>query len=501
MTTVTSFASTSLLDRIGASRASLAAPLRQGAAANPSTRVTWGSGRDGAAVYSDPRARPGTVSLWASPVDPDDAVSALMARNRGLGSSHLRDQWRGLGGALLARFGQTGEGYSQTLVDDVPLAADAGREGLSPEEQAWLAGEIQARRTAALDGVATHASTAGLRVQTRSGQTVELQIAVNPGLDGIVGMKVELKASGTLSPEERAAVAQLAQGLDRALEGLGRDDAVGLDLSGLMGYDRGALASVDLTVNNSMTHQALGSFSLHLGDDKRQVALKGSDGEMRLSVDAATLPGGTAALAGMLARMGNVGERGRANAALVEQMKAAFTQLQAGPREADAASPLSGLADFDASLSGETWRSNASGTTNEAGQLAWQLSQKTTLGKGRKAATQIVSEELSADTRKAAPGRMLDVRTGNYAATHVRDRSTVTAVAERGDRGAIRALRKTDAQQLKTVTEFENHRVVCQQSWPAHHSLLERLGQAVSPASPGSGWSAGRRGTAPAGLR
>jgi hypothetical protein len=40
---------------------------------------------------------------------------------------------------------------------------------------------------------------------------------------------------------------------------------------------------------------------------------------------------------------------------------------------------------------------------------------------------------------------------------------------------APRVLRKTDVQQLRTVTDFENHHVTRRRSWPSQHSLLERL--------------------------
>ena len=35
--------------------------------------------------------------------------------------------------------------------------------------------------------------------------------------------------------------------------------------------------------------------------------------------------------------------------------------------------------------------------------------------------------------------------------------------------------RKTDVQQLKTVTDFEGHRAGSTRSWPLQHSVVERL--------------------------
>jgi hypothetical protein len=490
--TITSFAGASLPNRLGASRTTLATPTgtaasssRKGVAADSLTRATFGASAGDVAVYTSPRAASGPGHLWSSPANQGDAISTLMARNRGLGVYSLADQWRGLGGALLARLAETGEGYTQARVDDWDIAVDGETDALSAE--------ARVQQAAKLDGVTSRAVVVGLKIQTRSGQSVELTISVNSGYGGIVGTKVELQASGAMGAEERAAIEQLGDGLNRALDGLGQPDAVSLDLSGLTGYDRGAIAGVDLTVSAPEAGFALEDFSLHLGDSRRSVALKGSDGAMHLDVDAA-LPAGASAPRGaamqrLLERMDGAGERGRANAALVEQMKSAFEQLQAAAVQdkgesradggADLASQASGLADFDAGLEGATWRSNRFGTTHEAGQVDYRLSQKTATNAashGGRSLVQAVSEQLSADYRTASRSDgMLDVRTGNYSATRVRDSSTVATLVEAAANGVVRALRKTDEHRLKTVTEFESHRAGSPRSWPLQRSVVERL--------------------------
>lgn len=465
--------------RPAAADRSAGAAASVGLTAGSAARVSWSGGGAAAPVYSDPRARPGAVRLWSAPVSPDDRVSALMARNQALGSYTLSDQWRGLGGALLTRLAATGENYAQTLVDEVVNAAGDEIPGLTPEAQAQRAAAVLARQERELGGVAMNAPAVGLTIQTRAGESVQLDIAVSSGLNGIVGMKVEIHASGAMSEPARAAVAQLADGLDRLLEGLGGAETAVLDLSGLMNYDRDVLASIDVSASNPMSHQPLGSFSLHLGDDRHSVKLKGGDGEMSLSVDAGTSPGPQrgAAIQRTLDRLDGAGERSRANAALVRQMKAAFKDFQsaAGRGAADGGSGASGLADFDASLGGETWRSNRFGTTHEAGQASYQLSQKTTTSNGGRTVAQTVSEQLSADYRRAPGEAMLDVRNGNFSATRIRDASTVTTSTDSPAGRPASVLRKTEARQLKTVTDFRDHRVTHQQSWPSKTSLLERL--------------------------
>lgn len=70
---------------------------------------------------------------------------------------------------------------------------------------------------------------------------------------------------------------------------------------------------------------------------------------------------------------------------------------------------------------------------------------------------------------------MLMVDNGNFSATRVRDASTVTTLIDSVAGHTTRVLRKTEAQQLKTVTDFQDHRVTHQQSWPSQTRLLERL--------------------------
>ena len=109
----------------------------------------------------------------------------------------------------------------------------------------------------------------------------------------------------------------------------------------------------------------------------------------------------------------------------------------------------------------------------------YQLSQKTTTNKasdGSRSVAQTISEQLTADiSTAAAPDAMLDVRNGNYSTTSIRDSSTVKTLIDTAANGVTRVLRKTDEQQLKTLVDFEKHRVVNRQSWPSERSWIERL--------------------------
>lgn len=101
----------------------------------------------------------------------------------------------------------------------------------------------------------------------------------------------------------------LADGLDRALAGLGQPDAAQLDLGQLLDYDRQVITGLDLTVDNAQRGSFLGRFELHMGGEKPSILLKGVDGEMCLSVDAGAAAAGAPtdqraeALRGLLARI------------------------------------------------------------------------------------------------------------------------------------------------------------------------------------------------------
>ena len=127
----------------------------------------------------------------------------------------------------------------------------------------------------------------------------------------------------------------MADGLDRAIAGLGQPDTARLDLMGLLGYDRQVISSLDLTVNNAQQGGYLDRFELHSGVDKPSILLKGIEGEMRLECGRRHCRhrGASRSAAGRTCvacskRVDATGQRGQANVALVEQMKAALTQLQ-----------------------------------------------------------------------------------------------------------------------------------------------------------------------------
>ncbi|WP_131276703.1 hypothetical protein [Hylemonella gracilis] len=394
---------------------------------------------------------------WASA--PGDVISDLMAHN--FGRSQPRDfvnQWRDLGGALLSHLAtltSTPPQYRQTFLANVDPR-------LPLDDQ--------------YSSVRLGAATAHFQVKTRSGQTVDLQIAVNKSGGGIPGVQVAVSSSGALSDAERKALAALAGGLDEALAGLGRSDAPEMNLSGLMNYDRSVFSSLSLDIETPAAQKTAlyDSFSLRLGVDKNTLAYKGPLGEMQMRLDAAPLLRGSvtqrqAAIAQYLQQIDAAASRSHADETLVNMFKSGFEQMlgiaesQAGKGVAGIADAmallgygltdqiqplLTGLPDFEASFSGKFTRNNARGVLSEEGEVSYAISQQTKMQIHRRekdaSIVQTRHERLDASYARARNGAMLDLKSGNYDRHTIRDDSTITTLIEALDGAVDSAEERTD---------------------------------------------------------
>ena len=395
---------------------------------------------------------------WAT--EPRDAISARMESNRNLGS--LGGQWGKLGGMLLSQLSGSGTGYRQTLLSRPDATRDL---------------DIQ------MEGVRFGAATASLEITTRSGQKVQLQIAVNSSPQGNPGLHVQIESSGPLSDAERKALAALSEGLDRALSGLGREGSPKIDLSGLMDYDRKAFAGLNLSVSvPEGSNTRLQALHLRLDDQRQSLELKTDmGGNIAIHLNpAATLvsadPGQKqAALNQHLQNIGAAAQRSRADADLVALFTSSFTQMHGIPASAvpqtlmpaalgaQVAPLLSGLADFEASFSGDFQRSNRWGMVTEQGHTDYQISQRTDsryrADTGSLALEQTVHTALDGHIAKALlPDGMLDMQNGNYELHTFSDRQTTRTHIAAEDDVLTQAVQMHDAQQLLTVQKFvENH--------------------------------------------
>jgi hypothetical protein len=464
-----------------ATKAAAPAPA-ESAVSTPSTVLSLDTMTAVDVVYTKP-APLTQRQAWTS--QSRDEVSSLMSVNSARSSAEgLAGRWRGLGSALLNQFASTGTDYRQTLVN-YQAAETAGVSTQSLDE-------------AALESFSGKAAKASLKVQTRSGQTVEFIIAVDnsPGRNGL---QVEIKSSGPLSSSERNALAKLAQGFDKALEGLGQADKPKMDLASLMDFDASVLKSVDLSIKNPQASQPLSSFNLHLGPERKSIDFKGLLGETALSVDGQTPMGAVdsrqrqSAIDGLLRQFDAAAQRSHADSQLVGMFKDAFSQLHAStassvasvvtPERQEAASRiqplLSGLADFEASFSGEFERTGRYGGVIEKGNVDYRLSQQTevtqTAGAEDLRAEQTQEEQLLGQYMQSRGGVMLDLASGNYDVFTVEDSTRTSTKVETVKGKLSEATRQTEQQLLQTMKKMVNFRAEEERSTPRNKSLVENL--------------------------
>jgi hypothetical protein len=505
--TVQSLSGRTTFDRVAGARAAatlhvlprMAAPAQAGEAA-ASTRLSLSGGAAGSGLaYGMPRIRSlEPTRLWAA--GHEDPLSALMLSNSGPDDVKLADHWRGLGGTLLRQLAATGRGSTQTLAEVPPPPEDdaAAVEDAAAPAPVVDAAELQAK---ALAGVTTGAVKVSLKIATRSGQSIDLEIAVNDGKHGGTrGLKVQIDSSDALSDGEREALAALADGLDQALEGLGQR-VPQLDLTRLSEFDGGGeLAALDIAVDDPNAvgpgqAGALHAFSLHLDKDRKALSLKRVGSEMALSVAGATantVEGDQrrAAIDRTLVQIDAAAERGHADPLTVRLFKDAFRQLQAPPRDArpqapaegdppsEAQSLQSGLADFEASFRGSSHKPNRFGGLTELGSIDYQIGQKTSSTRqtatGGLSLKQVQTEASDASIQKMRTVEP-DPALSNYDETDIHDRKTVTTIIDCTRTAVVRALRKTEENRLTAYSSIERNHLTAHREVPLGRSLIERL--------------------------
>lgn len=307
-----------------------------------------------------------TVS-WAS--DSNDAVTLRMKSD--YTAQTVAGHFAGLGSALLDRFKTTGSDYSQAV--SVTSASGAG--GLAPVSQ---------------DG----AGQIALTVRTSSGVTVDIQLGSAAG-----GLSVSIKSSGALSDSERRALAQLSDGFQQAIDGLGAVPPK-LDLSGLTQFDTSAIASVNFQYSITGDGDANLSASYAQDSASRSLSVTSAAGTMNVKVDTShpalwgTSAQRASSVASYLQQFDQANSRGHGNAALMSMFEDGFAQMnedygtssgQALPGTAYAPwlqqsdqAMLTGLGDFSASITDASSSPNPM-RPSEVDAFSYQVSQSTQL--------------------------------------------------------------------------------------------------------------------------
>ena len=308
-------------------------------------------------VLGNSRLAAGQMQVWER--SPTDTISLRMAGNTG--SNGSANRLSGMGGALLEMLDSGTAHYRQTVVN---TTAPPSRDQIAIKAGNALA-NFQSQPSARVE----------LRVQTQSGAMLTLRLAdQNHASAGATGIMAELQVDGTLSGAERQAVRALAEGFEKAMQGLVNGDTQ-VDLAKLGQFDNTLISSLDLSAQvfgrgefGERTQKVKASF--HADASTRDIRLATSKGELRMSIDVSqpafwgSEAQKTKAVDQYLARMDQAAVRGRADRDLVQLFKSAFSSMTAsygaqthsgsstrtGALQDDEASLLTGLADFKAQL-------------------------------------------------------------------------------------------------------------------------------------------------------
>ena len=309
----------------------------------------------------------------------NDLITSKIAGN--LGNSASDGGFSGLGAALLQRFTQSGGNYSQSVFQQTSASqTDAATSLATLTRQSQLHGTAE--------------NQVSLSIKTASGALVDITM----GSDND-GLAVQVKVSkGTLSDTERAALAKLADGFQKAIDGLTTEPPK-LDLSGLTQFDTSVLSSVDLHANFGTAS----TLDFHADSNSRTVKSTGAAGTVAINVDMskrATLGSESQqkqAMTQYLKQFDSAGNRGNGDANLMTMFKDAFTALNSntGPsastQKSSGSTPiyfslngtdknmLTGLADFTASVT-QTTNSNANPMRpGEVDAFSYQVSQTSSI--------------------------------------------------------------------------------------------------------------------------
>lgn len=439
------------------------------------------------------RVKSGTLQVWEQ--SSDNAISNVMARNA---SGHTaQNRLAGLGAALLEHVGNTGASYRQTV-------ANVG----APESKQ----KIQARATDALYSIqGAPTERVELRIQTQSGATVTLSISDQreASLNG-TGISIDVQVDGDLTAPERKALAAMAGGFEKAIQGLAAGETE-IDLEALAQFDKSAIASVEFKTSiygrneYGLRYEKLG-VQFTADANTRDIQINSPEGEIRMSVDLrqpalwSDATQKAKAVRHYLDGIDRAAERGKADEGLVKMFKSTFSALNAtyGAQSTDGGlqglamdsgawndedkSWLTGLADFNTVLAATPKASNPR-HSQELDQFHYTLSQSTNItgaDKSQRGVTQTQESRLVAAYHQSLVSSnkpILDSTTAsqNYLFKQVEDSaSTQVHLGYEKDEPVAATLTKTLTQSLR-IQKFENNQLVQDRVVPDKQSSVVDL--------------------------
>ncbi|MFZ6870639.1 hypothetical protein ACO0LF_01040 [Undibacterium sp. Di27W] len=401
----------------------------------------------------------------------DDDFSYLIEQNAK--SSSVAGRFKGISSALFEHFQTTHGDFKQAVI-----ASQAGQ-GIDARNVA----DISQAKLSNLRDFADQ--SLGLSVTLASGRSVDFVIKNNAD-----GLSVEASSSSELTDSESRALEKLAAGLEKTANSYFTDQHINLDA--LTGIDSFAFSSLKLDIK-------AGEKELNFSIDQshHQLSIKSASGSINIDVshDNSGLRGNAAqrnkAIQQFIGQIDSAGDRGNADKELLSLYKEAFTAVQKINTEDDAtdfktqlpgrvpsfwdntAQPLlTGLADFDAKLSGVPSTPNPA-RLQESDYFNLQFSQKTT-EQGYAAngsISQVLQSRLSAafhqelkSNEKPVLGK--DANAQNYRYSKVEDSASSKLVLgfDKNQLNSV-SLEKNHDRSL-TVSRYEQGKLVNTQNHP-----------------------------------
>jgi hypothetical protein len=465
--------------------------------ASPAIAVTIGHVAEPDPTYSGLGQTYATSTAWAQP--PADTVSRIMEDNLKAysKSGRLASLLNGLGSELAKGLSGNQREWHQAAVVYRP-----GYRGLDSSTAA-------AAGTSAIDALGAASeieNTINLKIRTKSGK--EVDIAIVFGGDGKAiqdSLSIDIRTSEDLDAAEQAAIGKLAQGLDSALQGIG-GEVPKVDIAGLIGFDATVIAGVDLKLRAASQRNGLQSFEFRADAVGRSLALQTAAGRLAVNVDLSSpAPLGSAdqqsaAVQKFLEQFDAANVRAHGEELLLEQFKAAFAQLNSSypPPEARPApalpewvlsaedrAVLTGLADFEASMSGDFDNGSASKSVTEAGHMRYEATQTTDVkGVAKDSGLAIVQAQtaaLHATQERSRGGLKLNKEGGNYDVFRLEDKTSTTTAFEYDDFELKSASAEENSSRLDQYEKWVNHELVEQRSTPYSTRVLRDLVEELLP--------------------
>jgi hypothetical protein len=296
----------------------------------------------------------------------------MMAQN--FGNEPMAGRLKGLGGELLKQVAYDGADFSQSI--------QRAPDGMHADTYDMLVSPAQISQHGMGD------NQVALTITTRSG--VKVQLSLDAGNNSVA---IKAASSGDLNEAERKALGKLAEGFQKAIDGI-TEDPPRIDLAGLTQYDSGALAAVDLKATVKLNPKETQQLEFHADATSRTVSFNGPAGAAKVAVDLSqpaawgSKEQQAKALDRYLQQVDQAGARGQASGAMAGMFKDAFTDMNSDyglPAVAPSRNLLltdrdraltTGLADFSASMSLPDVASNPA-KPMEKDSFSYELSQHT----------------------------------------------------------------------------------------------------------------------------